>query len=319
MSLRSSRWLFRLQLAALAGAAAALTACGGDVFDPFKPQRILSVGDEYSYIESAEGASKGAKYTINALKGDSTFNCDGHWLWTQFVTSNYGFRFKECTPDGAAPDERARALAREGAKAADISTQINAAGGLRAEDLVLVQVGANDVWELFDSYAQGNGLDGLKATAENRGRALAALMLGWNEQGVRVVVLDVTDQGDTPEAGASSVANAREALRQLSTAFNDGLRAGLAGNVRRTALIQANNLVGDAADDTRYDFDNRTDGACLDSVATAKACTTGTLKANTDPGPSSNDYIFAKGRYLTPTINRLLGDLAVNRAEDHPF
>ena len=50
MSLRSSRWWSGLKLVACAGALSVLAACGGDVFKPFRPDRAISFGDEYSYI-----------------------------------------------------------------------------------------------------------------------------------------------------------------------------------------------------------------------------------------------------------------------------
>lgn len=314
MSLRLSRWLPRLRLAALAGAAvAALTACGGEVSDPFKPQRILSVGDEYSYID----ATSGAKYTINGLTSDSKFDCSVYPLWNQWVAREYGFTFQECK--GA--DGRARALAKEGAKVADVGVQADVAGGVQDKDLVLLQVGANDVWQLYQDLIAGGDLAALKNEATRRGDALGQLIKNWNDKGARVVVMDVFNQGQTPEAGAAAATNptARTQLQELSTAFNDGLRAVLSGNQRKTVLVLGNNLVSDAVEDKAFGFDHRDTNACLDSVPSAKACTTATLNAGVNPNPSAFDYIFAKGRYLSPAINQELGERAFSEADKHPF
>ncbi|AKJ27617.1 SGNH/GDSL hydrolase family protein [Caldimonas brevitalea] len=320
MSLRSSSWPSRLKLAAITCVAAVLTACGGDVYQPFEPQRILSIGDEYSYID----ATTGAKYTINALRTDaagaSVPNCDGYWLWTQYVAFEYGFRFAECPEAGAAPDTRARALAKEGSKVADVATQLDAAGGVQANDMILVQVGANDVWELYNQYGTTAAtLDAVKAQANSRGKALAAQLLAWTEKGARIIVMDVTDQSDTPEARSATGADVFNGLEQLSTAFNEGLRAGLSGDQRKIALILANNRVKEAVDDERYNFDNRTDAACVDGLASPKLCNTGTLKPDVDPNVDNANYIFSSGRYLTPVMHRLLGDLARSQADRQPF
>ncbi|WKB51899.1 hypothetical protein [Eleftheria terrae] len=312
MSLRLSRWLPRLRLAALAGAAvAALTACGGEVSDPFKPQRILSVGDEYSYID----ATSGAKYTINGLTSDSKFDCSVYPLWNQWVAREYGFTFQECK--GA--DGRARALAKEGAKVADVGVQADVAGGVQDKDLVLLQVGANDVWQLYQDLIAGGDLAALKNEATRRGDALGQLVKNWNDKGARVVVMDVFNQGQTPEAGAAAATNptARTQLQELSTAFNDGLRAVLSGNQRKTVLVLGNNRLSKAVEDK--DLKHRDTNACLDSVATAKACSTATLNAGVDPNPRTLDYIFAKDRYLTPAMNQALGEQAVKETDQHPF
>lgn len=314
MSLCFSSWLPRAKLALLGGAVAALTACGGEIHDEFKPSRVLSVGDEYSYID----AGTGAKYTINRANDDGSLNCIEYPLWNQIVAAEFGFRFEQCTPSGGTPDARGQALARTGALAADIQTQLDDFGGFQANDLILVQVGANDVWELFNRYAAGEALADLLAEARTRGSDLASRIEDWTTDGARVLVLDVVNQGSTPEAGASAVDAARTHLRSLTDAFNDGLRTGVADAAsRRIAFMRANDRVQIAVDDDQYNFDNRSGEAC--TVSPATDCTQNTLVAGMDPNPSRREYIFAADRYLTPSMNRIVGDVAAGLVDDFPF
>lgn len=314
MSLRSSSWLSRARLALLVGAAAALTACGGEIHDQFNPNRILSVGDEYSYIDP----STGAKYSINRARSDGSLNCIDYPLWNQIVASEYGIRFEQCTASDGTPDTSGQALARTGALAADIQTQLDDFGGFEAEDLILVQVGANDVWELFNRYANGEALADMEEEARTRGNDLATRIDGWTDRGARVLVLDVINQGSTPEAGASAVANARSRLRTLTDAFNDGLRTGVADAAnRRIAFMRANDRVQSAVDDDLYNYDNRSDAGC--TVSPATSCTQNTLVSDLDPNPDRRDYIFAADRYLTSSMNQIIGDVAANLVDDFPF
>lgn len=314
MSLRFSSWLSRAKIALLSGTVAVLAACGGEIHDQFKPSRILSVGDEYSYID----AGTGAKFTINRARSDGSLNCIEYPLWNQIVAAEYGFRFEQCTPADGTPDTRGQALARVDALAADIQTQIDDFGGLRADDLILVQVGANDVWELFNRAANGEAMSDLQTEATARGSDLAERIDEWTEQGARVLVLDVINQGSTPEAGASTLPDARTRLRTLTDAFNDGLRTGVADAAnRRIAFMRANNRVQSAVDDDLYNFDNRSGEAC--TVSPATDCTQDTLVSDMDPNPSRREYIFAADRYLTPSMNRIVGDVAAGLVDDFPF
>lgn len=314
MFLRSSSWLPHAKRALLVGTLAALTACGGKVYDGFEPERILSVGDEYSYIDG----STGAKYTINRINADNSFNCADYLLWNQIVVAEYGFRFQQCTPAGSTADARGQALAQPGAKAADVQAQVEGIGGLRENDLVLVQAGANDVWELFERYENGEAIAALQAEATSRGTGLATRVNGWTSGGARILVLDVYNQGSTPEAGASSLADARTQLKALTDAFNDGLRTGVASAAnRRIAFLRANDRLQNAVDDNQYNFDDRASAAC--TVSPATTCTTSTLKAGVDPDPSRRNYIFAADRYLTPAMNRIVGDVAASLLDDFPF
>lgn len=323
VSFRPSR-VVRL-LATVAGGLL-IAGCGGDVYQRFEPQRILSLGDEYSHIDPTTRA----RYTVDALNADGSRNCahDRYWLWNQRVVARYGRAFNECPVGGYAADGNTRALAQEGATVATLALQLAAVGGVKEKDLLLVFVGANDVWELYNDpnaaspIPEGTCADATRSAAEKavcaRGQALARQLVAWTNAGARVVVLDVPNQGSTPEAAGQNAA----VLEGLTTAFNDGLRFTLPDNSRYIALVLANNRVrlAQKTEDSPYPFTNRTAPVC--TTASAKDCTTATLVAGISADDANSDryrYVFAAQRYLSPTMNRLIGDLAADRARDQPF
>ncbi|HWP19843.1 MAG TPA: hypothetical protein VNO84_11990 [Burkholderiaceae bacterium] len=316
------------RLLAAAAGALLVAGCGGDVHQRFEPQRILSIGDEYSYIDPATKA----RYTVDPLHADGSRDCayDRFWLWNQFVADRYGRSFNECPVAGRTADGNTRMLAQEGATVATLASQLDAVGGARDRDLLLVFVGANDVWELYSNPAatsptpEGVCAQATKSTAEQsacaRGQALARQLETWTRAGARVVVLDVPNQGSTPEAGAAGADRAQ--LERLTTAFNEGLRFTLPDDSRYIALVLANNRVRLAQqnNDSPYPFNNRNDPIC--TTGSAKDCTTSTLQAGASADDANNSryrYVYAAGRHLTPTMHRLIGQLAGDRARDQPF
>ncbi|MEW6098894.1 MAG: hypothetical protein AB1666_06895 [Pseudomonadota bacterium] len=325
------------RLAPLLAAAGALLAagCGGDVYQRFEPQRILSLGDEYSYIGTGPDDDPGARYTVDALNSDGSRNCahDRYWLWNQRVAARYGRAFAECPVPGYVSDGSTRALARERTTVNMLASQLDAVGGVKDKDLLLVFVGANDVWDIYGDpsaqvpppdlkgYCAGEGEGDNKGptvpeqqAACARGQALAEQLLAWTKVGARVVVLDLPYQGTTPQAASED----RARLNSLTEAFNKGLRFNLPDNSRYIALVQANNRVelAQKTENSPYPFRNRTEAVC--TTVSAKDCTTATVKI-ADASSNGYEYVFAAERYLSPTMNRLIGDLAADRARNQPF
>jgi len=158
LGLQSSPWLralarpARRMVQALAlGGLALLASCGGGTsqVEVFQPLRYFAFGDEDSTLEA-----NGRKWGVNALDESGRLACGGEPIWVQQVASAYGFAFAECNPNFVT-DTNARMLARAGAKAADVTAQVEAqvaAGGFRARDLATVMIGANDILELYRKY-----------------------------------------------------------------------------------------------------------------------------------------------------------------------
>ncbi len=316
MILRSSHWWSGLRLAACVGALAALAACGGDVFDPFRPARAVSFGDETSYISAT-----GSKYSINLAEGAGV-NCDAWRVWNQIVIEEeYGFSFAQCNRGGRTGNNVALLYAQPGATVADIAQQITnhlATGTLGSTDIVLIQGGANNIWNIFTSNGNAATADAI-AQARDQGVALGNQIARLTALGARVLAIDVIFQGSTPKALALGGA-ATQALNDLTNSFNSGFYSTFPANSRTATYAQANDLVRRMTDpdaNRALRFQNWTDPACL--TPTAIDCTNGTLKPDVNPSEDAFSYVFADDRFLTPTANRQVGNLARDRAHDHPF
>jgi len=122
----SSSTLRRLGVVAAACAAVlatsvSVTACGGGTQSKkFVPSRVVSFGDENSYL-----SSNGRKYTVNNVNLDSSgaayelngatttttttdptkmeYNCGNNPIWVQLVAANFGFDSDQCPVSGASP------------------------------------------------------------------------------------------------------------------------------------------------------------------------------------------------------------------------
>jgi outer membrane lipase/esterase len=120
----SSSTLRRLGVVAAACAAVlatsvSVTACGGGTQSKkFVPSRVVSFGDENSYLSST-----GRKYTVNDVNLDSSgaayelngatttttttdptkmeYNCGNNPIWVQLVAANFGFDSDQCPVSGA--------------------------------------------------------------------------------------------------------------------------------------------------------------------------------------------------------------------------
>ena len=331
MSLRSSRWSFRATLAACAGALALLAGCGGDVYEPFRPDRAISFGDEYSYIRA-----DGRKYTYNYLEDLSnpatSLNCSANPVWNQIVVEEeYGFSFTQCNRGGRTGNAVAQLYAAEKAKIGDIAKQIDdflsRGNTLSKKDLILLQGGANDIWEIWEN-AGHTVTDASRAEARARGAALGAQINRLTAMDARVLSIDVPYQGSTPKAFALTAAtpvaypNAPTDLNVLTDEFNSGFYFSFPTNSRKAAYAQVNSLVRrimNTDDSSRpYKFRDVTTVSCV-NVPSALECTNTTLLGDASPVGDNWNYVFADERFFTPTVNRLMGNLARDRADEHPF
>lgn len=304
---------FRAAACALA-AVAALAGCGGggSVVDEFKPQRIVSLGDEYSYIDG----STGRKYTVNALNGDGSVNCDANRLWNQRVVESYGLSFPQCNPAGR-DASRALLQAAPGARSADLAAQINGVSGLGAKDLVLVLIGANDVWAGYE-IARTQGEDAALAEMDKAATAAYQQVRRLVNLNAKVIALTVPDLGTTPHA-RKTLGNP-DLVSRLTARFNVTFRTLLSdensptSNGRKLGLVLAEDRVSlmyKNQDD--FGLVNRDDAACGDSANWGLACDTGRAVSN------HGDYLFADDRHFSIEANYQIGLLAEERAKDSPF
>ncbi|GIX22968.1 hypothetical protein [Caldimonas sp.] len=311
----------RRTLAAMA--ALTLASCGGDVYNPFQPTRLFSFGDGHSAM-----ASDGRKYTVNDLS-----NCQYTRSWNQIVAENYGFAFAACNPGGLSGNRIAQLYADATWKLADVRAQVEAQlPNLGTGDMVLIQVGAQDVWELYQQNPsvvppdyQDEGLcsqGSLPTTlreACDRGADFGRLVQQLVDRDARVLAIDVVNQGKTPRGLAEPVSG-RTLLKALTDAYNSGFYNSFGNNSRKAAYAQVNNLVRLATDgdsNTGYRFTHEGTAAC--TVTPALDCSTSTVQSDYNTSLSAYVYVWADDLYFSPQMNRLIGNLAWQRAERHPY
>jgi len=307
------------------GLLAGLASCGGGgQVEPFRPTRILALGDELSVIEA-----DGRKYSINAFKvTDATttpptestteVDCARNPVWIQTVAAGFGLAFDRCR--GSATTSSGLALAQPLAKVADLGSQLAAVTGapLGEKDIALVLVGMHDILEIYAGYPatpKNTLLDQVRARGTDLGNRINALATS----GPAVVVLTVPDLGLTPFAIAentSSGDNTRAALlSELTSAFNSRMSVSLINDGRLIGLVFADvetqNMVRFPAN---YGLANWVDAACR-SDTPLPGCTTSTLVTNA----TAAGYMWADGLRPGPTVQARLGVLADFRARNNPF
>lgn len=316
----------------LCGAAATvlLASCGGGggQVDPFRPTRIIALGDEASLI-----TPEGKKYGVNALVAQTdaslpdVLDCKVNPLWVQTVANGFGLVFPQCNPSNVATTSGLM-YAQLGAKVADVKTQIDghlASGSFGPKDLVTVLVGVHDVLELYQQYpAQTQAA--LEAIAEQRGQALAEQINRVANANGRAVFVLIPDLGLTPFAIAEKAAHAdtdRAALlTALSARFNSKLRLGVVNDGRLLALVNGAETVQVIAKvPSGFGFVNIVAAAC--SVALPD-CTTKTMVSVTDSAGAVSTadgltWLWADSFHMGAGLQSRLGSTALSAATIHPF
>lgn len=324
------RWRRALVGSAVMASALVASCGGGQQVQAFRPDRVISFGDETSVLDDFKGDANARKYTVNATVSatDATLDCKQHPLWIQSVASFYSLVFPQCNPQPnavAAPASRARAVA--GAKVADLAAQIDAQlaeSPFNGKDLVTILIGQNDV---LAQYAQYPAVDEpqLIANLDAAGKALGEQINRIATAGAKVVVSTVPDQGLTPFATAEFNAhpefNRATLLSRLTARLNGSMRATIINDGRMIGLIltdeyfQAIERVVNAGG-----FSNVTTPVC-DLTKSALVppsildCTSLTLISGGDAGT----YLWADTTHLSSGGQLALGSLATTRVTSNPF
>jgi outer membrane lipase/esterase len=319
----SSKWMTKG--VAVLTALCALAACGGgDTQEPFKPNRVLAFGDELSTIEA-----DGRKYSINAYKiTDTTTNpptestteldCTRNPIWIQTVASSFGLAFDRCL--GTATTATGQVLAQRGQKVADLPEQLAAVQGaaFNERDLALMQVGMNDILELYARYPAESSAS-LIEEARSRARVYGEAINRLAQSGPAVVVLTVPDLGLTPFARAQNTSsgdpNRSKLLSQLTDAFNSRMSVTLINDGRLIGLvfidIETQNMFRFPSN---FSLTNVLDAACL-PAAVLPDCRTNTLAT----GATSASHLWADDLRPGQTLQSRMGSLAEFRAKNNPF
>lgn len=313
----SSPWRARLARAALSlGALGLLASCGGETsqLEAFVPQRYFALGDETSLLTPG-----GKSFSVNGLDATGLVDCSVQPIWVQQVAGVYGFGFAECLGNNNF-DPKARILATQGAKVADVAAQVEAqvaAGGFRDKDLATVLAGANDIIEIYQLYPSLSR-EVLLDLARARGKQLAQQVVNrLIALGVKVVVSDLPDLGLSPyaiaERALATDIDRAKLISDLTTAFNEQLGVNVVLDGRWVGLAQAqlrfqaiNRAPG------AFRLTNITDGVCTEVLPD---CTTATLLTDADP----NAYLWADATHLAPGGHSQLASLTIDRARRNPF
>jgi outer membrane lipase/esterase len=243
------------------------------------------------------------------------------------LASAYAFGFTQCQPSGIT-NQQAHTRAAAGAKAADLSAQIDAfvsnVGDFAESDLVTVLVGTNDIVEQYQAYSDpAQSAAAINAELTTRGAAVAAQVNRIANAGGKVLAVTVPDVGVTPFAVAEEKANAGRAalLKQFSASFNLALRLGLINDGRKIGLVLGDELVQSmAASPTAYALTNVTEHACDPVTGPLPDCTSSTLFTD-DQGAvgSASTWLWAGDLQMAPTGHARLGSAALSRAQNNPF
>lgn len=210
-----------------------------------------------------------------------------------------------------------------------MSRHITRFGSYRADEVVLVWAGNNDVFTQLG--AVGLGLPPATAIA-NLQTAATQLATLVKEQVLakgasRVAVLNLPDYAILPGFLAAP-APTRALLTQMATEFNASLTAGLAGT--NVLMIDVRTLISAiAAQPATYGFVNVTTAACDPakiSVVTRGRVTdgsslfcnaaTGQTFNTLRTGASTSTWAFADGVHPTPGGHKVVSDLVITRMKD---
>ncbi|HEY6353549.1 MAG TPA: hypothetical protein VIY30_03605 [Burkholderiaceae bacterium] len=297
-----------------------LASCGGGTaqIEPFKPRQTISIGDETVGL-----LPDGTRYGINALNADNVFDCGQLPIWSQQLSTSFGFATDFCNAPGAPGVTRAFAHA----KAADLEGQISAqiaATGVTSKDLYVVMVGMNDIIELYETYvgdrscitADSNPPGGtLMGELSARGHTVAVQVSRILALGGRAIVSTVHDLGYTPYALTRNAVNPGQTtlLSCMTSVFNARVRVDIKPlDGRFWGLVLAD-------DDTVATFRNPGSGGATNVTDPACAvalpnCTTATLVPGANTG-----YLWADDLHFGPPMHNQLGNQAITRAHNNPF
>lgn len=324
-------------LAPLAAATALLAACGGGTsqVQAFVPTRLLVLGDETGAILD-DGSHDGFKYGLNDRTGTAAGKCLQLPTPAQQVAALYGFVFAACNPN--AVEAKAFALARASARTDDpvngLKAQVDAVTSLGSSDMVVVNIGTNDIIEMYEQRRAGTWASDALAIAEARRRGTVAAdqinrVLGT---GARALVFTLPVLGKSPYAITAEAASAGAAalLTELTTAFNSALRRGIDPTEfdgRNYGLVLVDDVTA-AMERFPGSYlaspSNKTEALCA-AATLPQGClvvvdtdTDGT-GPDTDTSVKANTHLWVSDRFLGPVADIQIGSQAVSRAANNPF
>lgn len=316
-------------LAPVALSAVLLAACGGGTsqVEPFKPTRVIALGDENSVIVD-DGNHDGFKYTVNDRRGTVLGKCAAAPIFVQALASLYGFAYAQCNP--AAVEPKAFSQAREGATIDDptigLAAQIAGVADLGKTDMVSLMIGGNDVIALFEQVRDGAiSADAAIAEARARGKRAAAMVSAMLAREAKVIVVTSPDLGLSPYATAQAVAypGAGALLSTLGFELNGNLRTNVEPNDgRHWGLVLADDIVA-AMHKVPTSFlvapSDAVNAACTTPSALSCQITDDAATSTLVTGASLSSHLWADDRHLGPDAHGRIGQQMQSRAVNNPF
>lgn len=307
-----------LALATLA-AAALIAGCGGGgtaQIEPFAPTRVIAFGDESGTI-----LQSGKKYTINLLTADTLLvDCTLSPVWSQLLAAGFAFVYPQCNKDFVALPQGIM-YATLGDKVANVRDRIDqhlSNDRFGPKDLVAINVGVNDVLELYRQFPAQNK-DSLINEAKARGKLLAEQANRIANANGRVVIATIFDVGLTPfgqkEKLQQTDIDRAAFLDELSAAFNISMRLNLLNDGRLIGLVLVDETIQQIARfPGAFGYSNVTQAACRSDVA-PQDCTTSTLVTDANP----TQWLWAGDTLLGPNAQQRIGTMFLTRAKNNPF
>ncbi len=260
--------------------AAVLAACGSSsTVDPFKPTRVVGLGDGYNDIRTATG---GAAPTVRTGAGT-----------TSSVVERVAAYFGQSNVVSAAAG---------GARIADLANQITSVGSFSAGDLVVIAVGTFDV--------KAN------ATPATEAQTLVTQVQRLKTAGVNhILIMPVLDVSRTPWGRSTSFDTT--ATNTFNTALLTALNAAFGGGSSNSVIFAnasgVTSLFLTATSLTTYS--PFTDTGFNGTTHTTPACGNAAAFVGCDASAANASYatmLFADGIHLTPAGNNWVAQYLYN-------
>lgn len=310
-----------------------MVACGGGTtqVERFVPARLIVFGDDDSLIVN-DGVNNGKKYTVNGVDAAQLRDCLLLPIWVQSLATYYNLVFAECNKGAATPLAFMRAKAGATVEhpglgmAAQLASQAAAGGAVTAGDMVVVMLGANDLYALADRLQAGTITN---ADASTEARRLARVLAGQINTllatGARAIVSTVPDVGLSPYALAMNAAGSSAASARLSALvldFNGTLRTSIDStrfDGRNYGLVLADDVTQSMARNAAvFGLTNVVAGVCAKLLPD---CTSAAADLIVVDGVAANvaAYMWADTRHVSPAVHARIGEQATARASGNPF
>ncbi|EHR73076.1 hypothetical protein BurJ1DRAFT_4277 [Burkholderiales bacterium JOSHI_001] len=283
--------------AALGLAAALLAGCGGSSqVERFVPHHLHVFGDELTVLDAT-----GHRYGINGVNTSTTtpaFDCTLLPIWPQVVAAALGLKFEQCPGATTTTTFTAFGHGAYGATVATVEAQLDAqAAVLVANDVVAIQVGMNDVIELYTQVVAGTLTQAqAEVEAAARGNRVAARVPPLIDKGVKVVVVSPPYLGNSPWALAQGT-TAAAAIGQISDALGAGITLAVGQlDARDVILANGSDVVDNYVNGSNNGSGiNVTVAACKQTGTALLGCLSNDLVAatTTTAAATSTTYLWA--------------------------